>query len=196
MHAAARKIVKLYALLFWIGALLNLFISFTLFTSGTPGSAVALAAYLAILLAVVLAYIGIGLWKLKPWARICTIIISILGILTVFFVMKNPILIVNVLIGIYGFWFFTFVPAVKELFAGTAPATAPTTAPGTPATPTTPATPPPAASTSAAAPTLESSAPEIVTITNAAPAKKTTKRVVKKTPKTKPAKKVVKKKKK
>ena len=67
-----------------------------------------------LVLAVPSIFVGVGLWRLRPWARVGGIVLSILDLVWM------PL---GTIIGIYGLWVLFSKPT--EALFGTAPATAP-----------------------------------------------------------------------
>ncbi len=127
----AETIVKVYAILAWIGALLMLIAGLAMFVGpafmgsfgmmrgfGAMGGlwtgAAVLFGILFLVLAVLYLFGGLGLWRHKEWARILTIVLSVLSLFSF------PI---GTIIGAIGIWLFGFEPTVKGLF-GTAPVAA------------------------------------------------------------------------
>ena len=112
-------IVKVYAVLAWIGAVFTAIGSLgMLFWGSVVGGLVAgygsLFAGLGIVFAVILlvvaaleAIAGFGLWQHKRWARILAIIMSILSLFAF------PI---GTIIGAIGIYLFGFEKAIKQLF--------------------------------------------------------------------------------
>jgi hypothetical protein len=122
--STAETIVKIYAILAWLGALVMLIGAVALLVGGsflgaflpvgtnTAGFVGALSIGLAILLLIVAAFyvlVGFGLWTRRPWARIAVIIMSILDLFSF------P---VGTIIGVIGIWLFGFEDTVKGLFGG------------------------------------------------------------------------------
>lgn len=118
-------IVKIYAVLAWIGAALALLGA--IFAGAMLGTILpmkgasmptwfgGLLTFVLIILAAVYAAVGWGLWNYKPWARIATIVLSVLSLF------DFPL---GTLIGAVGIWLFGFEESVKALF-GAAPSRAP-----------------------------------------------------------------------
>lgn len=119
-------VVKIWAILSWIGAafmvlgmLGMLFFAGTGMMAAMPGMDVNLGAAnamgaIGILFAVVMlgfavlyVFVGIGLWKRQNWARIATIVLSVLSLLSF------PL---GTIVGALGIYFFAFEDAVKKLF--------------------------------------------------------------------------------
>ncbi len=121
----AETIVKVYAVLAWISALIMLIVAIAIMIGGSmmgtfgsmmygdlavAGMVGAVATVVAVILLALAAFdviVGIGLWTHKPWARILTIIYSVLSLFSF------PI---GTLIGAFGIWLFGFESTVKSLF--------------------------------------------------------------------------------
>ncbi len=121
----AETIVKVYAVLAWVSALIMLIAAIAIMVGGSmmgtfgtmmygdlaiAGMVGAVATIVAVLLIMIAAFdviVGIGLWHHKPWARILTIIYSVLSLFSF------PI---GTIAGALGIWLFGFEPTVKSLF--------------------------------------------------------------------------------
>lgn len=129
----AEIIVKVYAVLTWIGALFSFIGGIAMIFFGSLGSTfmggmmgagmmdeavmgglmTAVTVVVGIILVVLsglYAYTGYGLWLHKPWSRIVVIVLSVLNLFSF------PI---GTLIGTFGIWFFGFEETAKSLFSGT-----------------------------------------------------------------------------
>jgi len=132
-RSTAETVVKIYAILAWLGALLSLgvglmmmfgsafFSSFGMM-AGYPAMMGNLWAGFAIVVGIVMLvfaalYVvaGLGLWLHKEWARILALVLSVLSLFSFPF---------GTLLGAFGIWIFGFEPTVKELFTGAKPAPA------------------------------------------------------------------------
>jgi hypothetical protein len=120
--------VKVYAVLAWISAFIAAIAGLGIILGGSLLGIMGFAAgretgmiggflgalgivfgILLIVMAVFDVFVGIGLWGRKPWARIVTLVFSVLSL------MNFPI---GTLIGALGIWLFGFEPTVTGLFVG------------------------------------------------------------------------------
>lgn len=120
--STAEVIVKVYAIIAWLGALVALIGAFALFFGGSLLSLVmpvgisagitgALAIALGIFflaLAIFYVFVGFGLWNHSSWARIAVIVMSVLDLFSF------PI---GTIIGAVGIWLFGFDETIKSLFS-------------------------------------------------------------------------------
>lgn len=133
--STAETIVKVWAILTWIGAAFTALgalgmMFFSSMMGGMMGldalSSGAIAGFgivggvLMLGFAVLGYFIGSGLWKHQSWARIVTLVFSVLGVLGIF---SGNFL--GAIIGAIGIWLFGFEPTVTGLF-GAKPMTVPT----------------------------------------------------------------------
>jgi len=124
----AEVIVKIYAILAWLGALFCVIGGLVIivgggilgsldaaFGTGVMGGIFgALGVVLGIFmlaLAVLEVFVGIGLWKHQNWARIVTLVFSALGVLSIL-----SLDIIGFVIGGLGVWLFGFEKTVVGLF--------------------------------------------------------------------------------
>lgn len=124
--STAETVVKVWAILSWIGAGLSAIGAIgMLFFAGSgmmmllpdldevgaeTGAMGAFGIFFAVLMigfAVLYFFVGLGLWRRQNWARITTIVLSVLSLLSF------PI---GTVIGALGIYFFGFEEAVKNLF--------------------------------------------------------------------------------
>lgn len=115
----AQTVVKVLAVLYWIGAALTIIAGlFMLFggsalglISGLAGGLLAgLIAVMGVVFLIVGAlyvFVGYGLWKFKNWARITAIVLAVLGLISF------PL---GTIIGIIVIYLFGFDKGVKSLF--------------------------------------------------------------------------------
>ncbi len=144
-RGTALIITRIYAVLAWIGAIFTLLAALALFGIGigTFGGAMlaglgagvlagmgAFLAFLFVLFALLDAFIGVGLWQCKNWARILMIIFGVLGLFSIFSLFVTPVQsAVNLAIALFTIWFFGFCTTTKALFTGApAPVAAPVVA--------------------------------------------------------------------
>jgi len=111
----ASTIVKVYAVLSWLGALFMI-LSAAFISTGFFGSMMMpgfmsgmgfVVGILFVVLAIFSAVVGYGLWTLQKWARIAALVMSVLQ------VFSFPI---GTIIGGFGIYFFGFEEATKTLF--------------------------------------------------------------------------------
>ena len=120
---SAKSVVKVFAVIAWFGAALNILAAIGLFLGGSGLAAIAGSQYAklfagaSIFLAVILLIMGLieayaawGLWTYQNWARIAVIIISVLNLL------NFPI---GTVIGLITIYLFGFNEDVKRLFGTT-----------------------------------------------------------------------------
>jgi hypothetical protein len=121
----AVTIVKVYAVLAWLGALLALIGALAMFGLGSLGGLAMMGGrdgalgggmfaamgvvfgIFMLIVAVFDAVVGWGLWTFKPWARIAAVVVSVLNLISF------PI---GTIIGAIGIWLFGFEPTIKSLF--------------------------------------------------------------------------------
>lgn len=136
----AEIIVKVVAVLAWIGAVFSFLGGLALIFGGAflgsmmggvmgagmPGLGVvggALSALgvvygvIMIALALLYAYTGTGLWNFRNWARIVTLVFAVIAVLGIF-----SLDFVSAIIGAVMVWLFGFEKTVVGLFGATAPA--------------------------------------------------------------------------
>ena len=140
--STAETIVKVYAVLAWIGALFAVIGAlFVMALGGLAGSIGMMGRYggmygsyprglfsglgivigiFLLIVAVLYVIAGFGLWGHKNWARILALILSVLSLFSFPF---------GTIIGALGIWLFGFEPAVIGLFAGAKPLVATVAAP-------------------------------------------------------------------
>ncbi len=124
-QGAAETFVKIYAILFWIGAIGTVIVGGALligsstiaalmplsdapaWLSGMLGTLLIVGAILLIAMGIVYFLVGRGLWNRKSWARIAAIILCALSIFSF------PI---GTIIGGFGIYLFGFEENVKRLF--------------------------------------------------------------------------------
>ena len=129
----AEIIVKVYAVLAWLGALVGLLGALFFFGIGSFGGMGAMMgdasaigggflAGLGIIFAIIMlaiavfeAFVGYGLWTKTSWARVAAIVLSVLSLFSF------PI---GTIIGAIGIWLFGFEETVKSLFSAPAPVVA------------------------------------------------------------------------
>ncbi len=99
--SSAQKIVKVFAILNWIGAAMLFFMALASFAGGAiiafaewfgeanygMGGVLAVFGLILLVLAVVAGVLGVGLLRLRNWARILIICRSIFGALAMFFLL-------------------------------------------------------------------------------------------------------------
>lgn len=121
--------VKVYAVLFWLGALFGLIGGVGLLVGGSlfggmvagmgeiPGLGAAMGglfivfAIIMLGLAVLEFFIGLHLWQHKNWARIAALVFSALGVLSIL-----GLNIIGFIIGAFGVYLFGFDAGAKSLF--------------------------------------------------------------------------------
>ena len=122
----AETIVKVYAVLAWVGALFALIAGAVMIFGGSlfgafliPGGYAGnaglgffgvfyiLFGIFLIAVAVFDAIVGYGLWNRKPWARVTVLIMSVLDLFSF------PI---GTIIGVAGIWLFGFDETIKGIF--------------------------------------------------------------------------------
>lgn len=121
----AETIVKVYAILAWVSALIMLIAAIAIMVGGSMmgtfgtmmygdlaiagmvGAVATIVAVLLLCIAALYVITGIGLWHHKSWARVLAIIYSVLSLFSF------P---VGTLLGAFGIWLFGFEPTVKSLF--------------------------------------------------------------------------------
>ena len=126
--STAQTVVKVFAVLHWIGAALGVIGGLAFVVTGpamlammdssemmgfgalAAGAAVAIGVFLVVL-SLVGAFVGYGLWQHKNWARIVVLIFGVLGVLSIFS-MNIP----GVIIGGLQIWLFGFDKTVIGLF--------------------------------------------------------------------------------
>jgi|GEM_PF-1610774 len=132
----AEMIVKIWAILGWIGAAFLIIAGIALFGLGSLGGfgmmgglgdlegviGGGLLAGIGIIVGVIMLvfaalniWISYALWQHKNWARIVTVIFSVLSILSIF-----SLNFVGVIMGALGLWLFGFEPTVVGLFGAKA----------------------------------------------------------------------------
>jgi hypothetical protein len=119
----AITLVRVFSVLLWIAGILSIIgalgalfggsgilaglIPTTLEQSLLGGAAIALGIFLLVLGIFYIAT-AIGLWRMRSWARIAVIVLSIISLL------NFPI---GTIIGVIGIILFGFMPAIRALFA-------------------------------------------------------------------------------
>lgn len=137
-------IVKIYAILGWIGAVLTILGALGMMAGGAligsmggamfgplgglAGAFAIIAGIFLIAIAIFGIFVATGIWKLKNWARITMIILAwiggvmtIIGLLSAVASFSLGLVLWDLsVVAIYAFtiWFFQFVPETKALFAG------------------------------------------------------------------------------
>ena len=119
----AKTIVKVYAVLAFIGGVLNVVAALGLLAGGAGLAAMAGSQYtrlfagasvflgvLLLIMGAVELYAGWGLWTFKNWARITMIVVSVLSL---------PNFPLGTVIGVVGIYLFGFNEDVKRLFGAT-----------------------------------------------------------------------------
>ncbi len=122
--------VKIYAVLFWIGALFGAIGGIAMLfggslmggamgsmmgygaVSGLFGGLFVVLAIILLALAVLEFFVGLHLWQHRNWARIAAIVFSCLGVLSIF-----SLNILGLIIGGFGLYLFAFDDGAKSLFA-------------------------------------------------------------------------------
>jgi len=114
--STAETLVKVYAVLAWVGAVVMGLFALFFFGMGPalPGMPMMLyggwmqaIAVVMLAIAVLDAIVGWGLWTKQPWARIAAIVVSVLQ------VFSFPI---GTLVGGFGIYLFGFEPNVQKMF--------------------------------------------------------------------------------
>ncbi len=121
--------VKIYAVLYWLGALFSLIGAIALIAGGSyiaamipmmDGNAAAggalgglfiVIALLMLAFAVLEFFVGLHLWQHKNWARIAAIVFGALGVLSIFG--GN---VIGLLLGAFAIYLFAFDEGCKALF--------------------------------------------------------------------------------
>ncbi len=124
--SSAQTIVKVFAILNWIGAASSVIMALIFFAGGgliaslfgsgggLLGALVAAGGVVFLVLAVVSIVLGIGLWKLRSWARILVIVLGALAVVAG--IMLFPMGILTVVVGGLEIYLFAFNSDVKSLF--------------------------------------------------------------------------------
>ena len=89
------------------------------YESGSLVTMLILAGIVMVLLAVLHFFVGIGLWRLKPWARIVSIILSTIGVIgTIYSMIINftPTQIFNIVVDGFIVGYLLFSKEAKEAF--------------------------------------------------------------------------------
>jgi len=124
----AETVVKIYAVLAWVGAFFSVIGALALMGLGALGGGMMSGYYgmmgggwlagigvffgvFMIALAVLEVFVGLGLWRKQEWARIVTLVFGALGVLSIL-----GLNIIGAAIGAVTVWLFGFEPTVTGLF--------------------------------------------------------------------------------